>query len=204
MIFSYFAAAVIGYLFGCSSMALYLSKWKGIDLRQGGSKNLGASNALMLMGWKAAVLVGAHDIGKAWLAIFMVKRFFPDVELVGFIAGVSCVLGHMYPFYLKFKGGKGFAAYIGMMLALNFKAALVILAVLVILTLITDYIVVGTVTTVVGYPAWVAYQTHSIFAVCLLLVATGAILYKHRVNCVRIANGTEPGFRRAGRGGYRS
>jgi len=203
MICAYIAAALIGYLFGCSNMALYLSKWKGIDLRAGGSKNLGASNALMLMGWKAGILVGAHDIGKAWLAILMVKRLFPDVEMVGFIAGVSCVLGHMYPFYLKFKGGKGFAAYIGMMLALNFKAALVIIAVLVLLTLITDYIVVGTVTTVVSYPAWVAWQTHSLLAVGLLLVATAAILYKHRMNYVRIANGTEPGFRRAGRGGYR-
>ena len=182
---------------------MILSKWKGVDLRSGGSKNLGASNALMLMGWKAGILVGIHDIGKAWLAILMVRRLFPGVEMVGFIAGVSCVLGHMYPFYLKFKGGKGFAAYIGMMLALNFKAALVIIAALVVLTLVTDYIVVGTVTTVVGYPAWVAYQTHSLLAVGLLLVATGAILYKHRINCVRIANGTEPGFRRAGRGGYR-
>jgi len=200
----YLFAAVIGYLFGCSNMALYLSKWKGIDLRAAGSKNLGASNALMLMGWKAGILVGIHDIGKAWLAILMVKRLFPGVELVGLAAGVSCVLGHMYPFYLKFKGGKGFAAYIGMMLALNFKAALVIIAVLVVLTLVTDYIVVGTVTTVVSYPVWVAWQTHSLLAVSLLLVATAAILYKHRMNCVRIANGTEPGFRRAGRGGYRT
>ena len=200
----YLFAAVIGYLFGCSNMALYLSKWKGIDLRAAGSKNLGASNALMLMGWKAGILVGVHDIGKAWLAILMARRFFPGVELVGLVAGVSCVLGHMYPFYLKFKGGKGFAAYIGMMLALNFKAALVIIAVLVLLTLITDYIVVGTVTTVVSYPAWVAWQTHSLLAVGLLLVATAAILYKHRMNYVRIANGTEPGFRRAGRGGYRT
>ena len=91
-----------------------------------------------------------------------------------------------------------------MMLALNFKAALVIIAALVLLTLITDYIVVGTVTTVVSYPAWVAWQTHSLLAVGLLLVATAAILYKHRMNYVRIANGTEPGFRRAGRGGYRT
>ena len=201
---AYLFSAVIGYLFGCSNMALYLSKYKGIDLRQSGSKNLGASNALMLMGWKAGILVGAHDIGKAWLAILMVRRIFPDVEMVGLVAGVSCVLGHMYPFYLKFRGGKGFAAYIGMMLALNFKAALVIIAALVLLTLITDYIVVGTVTTVVSYPAWVAWQTHSFLAVGLLLVATGAILYKHRMNYVRIANGTEPGFRRAGRGGYRN
>lgn len=203
MLFACLTTAAIGYLFGCSSMALYLSRWKGVDLRKNGSRNLGASNALMLMGWKAAILVGAHDIGKAWLAVFVARRLFPAVDMVGFIAGVSCVLGHMYPFYLKFRGGKGFAAYIGMMLALNFKAALVLVALVVVLTLITDYIVVGTVTTVLGYPVWVAYQTHSVLAVGVLLVATAVILYKHRMNCVRIANGTEPGFRRAGRGGYR-
>lgn len=203
MMRAYLTAALIGYLFGCSNMALYLSKWKGVDLRSNGSKNLGASNSLMLMGWWAGILVGIHDIGKAFLAILLARHLFPDQALIGTVAGVCAVLGHMYPFYLKFKGGKGFAAYIGMMLALNWKAALVIIVVLVVLTVVTDYIVVGTVTTVVTYPAFVAFYTHSVVAVCLLLIATGAILYKHRGNCVRILNGTEPGLRGASRGDFR-
>jgi len=203
MLRAYIVSALIGYLFGCSNMALYLSKWKGIDLRSGGSRNLGASNAVMLLGWRAGVLVGGHDIGKAFLAILLSRHLFPAQPLIGTVAGVSAVLGHMYPFYLKFRGGKGFAAYIGMMLALNWRAALVIIAALVLLTIITDYIVVGTVTTVVTYPAFVAFYTRSAVAVCLLLIATGAILYKHRGNYVRILNGTEPGLRSAGRGAYR-
>ena len=61
----YFAVILMGYLLGCSNMALYLSKWKKVDLRAGGSGNLGASNAVILMGWKAGVLTALHDIGKA-------------------------------------------------------------------------------------------------------------------------------------------
>lgn len=148
----YIVTILGAYLIGCSNMALYLSRWKGVNLRAGGSKNLGASNAFALMGWKAGLLVAVHDIGKAVLAVELSKWIFPAVPLLGFIAGVACVLGHMFPFYLKFKGGKGFASYLGMILAINWKVALCILAAVVILTVLTDYIVVGTVTSVVSFP----------------------------------------------------
>lgn len=152
----YIVTILGAYLIGCSNMALYLSRWKGVNLRAGGSKNLGASNAFALMGWKAGLLVAVHDIGKAVLAVELSKWIFPDVPLLGFIAGVACVLGHMFPFYLKFKGGKGFASYLGMILAINWKFALCILAAVVILTVLTDYIVVGTVTSVVSFPIYIA------------------------------------------------
>lgn len=150
----YIVTILGAYLIGCSNMALYLSRWKGVNLRAGGSKNLGASNAFALMGWKAGLLVAVHDIGKAVLAVELSKWIFPAVPLLGFIAGVACVLGHMFPFYLKFKGGKGFASYLGMILAINWKVALCILAAVVILTVLTDYIVVGTVTSVVSFPIY--------------------------------------------------
>ena len=114
----YIVTILGAYLIGCSNMALYLSRWKGVNLRAGGSKNLGASNAFALMGWKAGLLVAVHDIGKAVLAVELSKWIFPDVPLLGFIAGVACVLGHMFPFYLKFKGGKAIATSYGVLLAL--------------------------------------------------------------------------------------
>lgn len=154
----YIVTILGAYLIGCSNMALYLSRWKGVNLRAGGSKNLGASNAFALMGWKAGLLVAVHDIGKAVLAVELSKWIFPDVPLLGFIAGVACVLGHMFPFYLKFKGGKGSASYLGMILAINWKVALCILAAVVILTVLTDYIVVGTVTSVVSFPIYTAIR----------------------------------------------
>ena len=158
------------YLIGCSNMALYLSRWKGVNLRAGGSKNLGASNAFALMGWKAGLLVAVHDIGKAVLAVELSKWIFPAVPLLfgsfllgtafgGYLAGMFCVIGHIFPIFFKFKGGKGFASYLGMILAINWKFALCILAAVVILTVLTDYIVVGTVTSVVSFPIYTAIRS---------------------------------------------
>lgn len=196
----YFLSALLGYLLGCSSMALYLSKGKGVDMRAGGSGNLGASNALVLMGWKAAVLVGAHDIGKAALAVLLAKLLFPALPHIGAVAGVACVLGHIFPFYLRFRGGKGFASFLGMTLAMNWKFALVVLLIVVLVTLITDYIVAGTVSAVIMVPVYMGVSAHSLLLPAILLVATGVILLKHRENYARILNGTEIGLRRANRG----
>lgn len=199
----YAVTILLSYLIGSSSMSWYLSKLKKVNMRAGGSGNLGASNAVALMGWKAGILVGIHDIGKAILAVLLAQMIFPGLAHIGAVAGVSSVLGHIFPFYLKFKGGKGFASYLGMTIALNWKLALVILLIVVLVTLITDYIVVGTVTTVVSVPTYLGIANHSWVLAAILGVATVVILYKHRENYVRIYNGTELGFRGVGRGDHR-
>lgn len=189
----------LAYLLGCSNMALYVSKLKGVDMRASGSKNLGASNALVLMGWRFGVLVGIHDIGKAVLAVALARYLGGELPYIAAAAGVACVLGHIFPFYLRFKGGKGFASYLGMTLALNWKFALVVMLIVVLVTLISDYIVVGTVTTVLIVPAYMAF-TGSLLVSVILSIATLAILYKHGENFVRLYRGTEIGLRRANRG----
>ena len=196
-------SALIGYLLGCSNMALYLSRLKGVDLRSGGSGNLGASNALVMMGWWAGILTAVHDIGKAVLAVVLVRHLFEGLPLVGAVAGVACVLGHMYPFYLHFRGGKGFASYLGMTLALNWKLALVILLAVALITLISDYIVLGTVTTVIAVPAYLGC-TQSWILAAILCIGSGVILWKHRENFVRLAKGEEIGLRGAHRGDHRA
>ena len=189
----------LSYLLGCSNMALYLSKLKGVDMRSGGSKNLGASNALVLMGWRFGVLVGIHDIGKAVLAVVLARHFAGELPGIAAAAGVACVLGHIFPFYLRFKGGKGFASYLGVTLALNWKFALIVLLIVALVTYISDYIVVGTVTTVILVPAYMGF-TGSLLLSAILSLATLAILFKHRENFLRIYQGTEIGLRRAHRG----
>ena len=196
----YVAIVICSYLIGCSNLALYLSKLKGVDMRAKGSGNLGASNALITMGWPAGVAVAIHDIGKALLAVVLARHFCPTLPLAGAVAGVSCVLGHMFPFYLHFKGGKGFASYLGMTLALNWKFALVVFALVALITIITDYIVAGTLTTIVLVPTYMGIMSNSIALVLILCIATGAILIKHHENLIRLCNGTEIGFRRANRG----
>lgn len=197
---AYLFAALLGYLLGCSNMALYLSKWKQIDFRSKGSGNLGASNAAVLMGWRAGIAVGIHDIGKAILTVCLAKYLFPHTDHIGAVAGVSCVLGHIFPFYLKFKGGKGFAAYLGMTIALNWKFALVVMVLIALFTWITDYIVSGTMTTILLTPLYLGIVQRSIVLAAILLVATGVIIVKHLENFKRIRNGTEIGLRNTAKG----
>ena len=199
----YLIACLVGYLLGCSNMALYLSKWKKIDFRSKGSGNLGASNAAVLMGWRAGILVGIHDFAKAILAVVLLRSLFPSLEHIGAVAGVCCVLGHIFPFYLKFKGGKGFASYLGMTIALNWKLALVVMALVVLVTWITDYIVSGTMTSVLTVPVYLGIAQRSMILAAILLVATIVIFLKHRENFCRIRNGTEIGLRSTIRGNNR-
>ena len=196
-------AIALGYLMGCSNMAYYIAKRKKADLRAAGSGNLGASNATALMGWRVGIVVAIHDIGKATLAVILARALFPDLVYIGATAGVACVLGHIFPFYLKFRGGKGFASYIGMTLALNWKLALVIMALVLLVTVITDYIVVGTTLTILSVPVYLGIAEHSIMLALILCIATVVILYKHRMNYVRIYNGTEIGLRSVAKGKHR-
>lgn len=199
----YLISVILGYLLGSSNMALYLSLIKGVDFRGKGSGNLGASNATVLMGWKAGVLVGIHDIGKAFFAVFLSRLLFPALPYIGAVAGVSAVIGHIFPFYLRFRGGKGFASFLGMTLALNWKFALIVLALVVLATVLTDYIVAGTVTAITVVPAYLGIAGRSPVFAAIILVATVVIIFKHLENFKRIRNGTEIGLRSTIRGKHR-
>ena len=109
MIMPFAVAILVGYLIGCFNLAYIISKVKKVDLQNTGSKNLGASNTFITIGKEMGVLVGASDIFKCTLVVILIKLVFPDMDLLPYIAGIACVMGHMFPFYLKFKGGKGFA-----------------------------------------------------------------------------------------------
>ena len=196
----YLFAIAIGYLMGCSSMAFYLGKWKKKDIRTAGSGNLGASNATVLYGWGAGVLVALHDIGKSVLAVLVAKWLFPQLEYAGAAAGIAAVLGHIFPFYLKFKGGKGLASYFGLTLALNWRLALIVVVLIVAVTLITDFISVGAMACSVFVPCYVGVTTYNWTLVGILCVGTVVMLYKHWENVVRICNRTEIGLRSTAKG----
>ena len=199
----YILVIALSYLVGSSNMAKYIAAVKKVDLSVGGSGNPGASNAVILMGWSAGVLTAVHDIGKAALAVVLARLVFPDLPHIGAAAGVAAVLGHIYPFWMKFKGGKGFASYLGMTIALHWKFAIVVLLLVVVVTLVTDYIVAATTTTIIIVPIGLGVLTQSIVLPLILLVASAVIAWKHKDNYVRMYNGTEIRFRKAGRGDYR-
>ena len=190
----YVIAILMGYLLGSSNMAYWISRMKKVDIRGNGSGNLGASNATVLLGWGAGVLVAVHDIGKAFLSVLLAKLLFPDLENVGVAAGVACILGHIYPFYLKFKGGKGLASLIGVVAALDWRVALGVVVLLVVVTLATDFIALGTISVSVASPVGMWLTTHNWLVPLILCIATVVMIFKHRDNIKRIRNNTEIGL----------
>lgn len=199
---SYGISILIGYLLGSLSPSYLIARLRHVDLRSGGSGNLGASNTMLMLGWYAGAAVALFDIGKAVLAVYLANLLFPSAALAGTLAGVAAVLGHIFPFYLHFRGGKGFASYFGVVLGLNWKFALALAVAVLVLTLVTDYIVVGTMTTVISFPLYYVFL-QSFLTAGILCVASLVIIYKHRANLVRIYRGTEIGLRSANRGDHR-
>lgn len=187
------------YLLGSVSMAYFLTKRKNIDARESGTGNLGASNTRVLLGWGPAVIVGIHDIAKGVVAVLLARFLFPDLPNVGAAAGVACILGHIYPFYLGFRGGKGLATYLGVAAALDWRVAIGVALMLVVITVVTNYIALGTIAVCVAVPVVLGILTGNWIRSLILGIATAVMLVKHWENLVRIQNGTEIGLRESGK-----
>lgn len=194
-IMPFVVAILIGYLLGCFNLAFIISKVKKVDLQNTGSKNLGASNTFITISKGLGVLVGACDIFKCTLVVLLARLLFPDIDYLPYIAGVACVIGHMFPFYLNFKGGKGFASFLGMSLGIHWKYFIVIGICIILITLITKYIVLATMATVISYPVFVAFDTNNWIIVTMVALLSGIIIIKHYKNLIRIAKGDEFKFK---------
>lgn len=194
MLFKYLFCIVIGYIFGMSNMAFYLSKIKKVDLRSGGSGNLGASNATMMLGKGAGVLTFIHDTIKVVIAAFLCAWLFQDVAYAQLLAAVAGILGHIFPAYLKFRGGKGFASFIGMAFVLDWKFGLLMLLGVVIASFIFDWVVAGTFFHIVVTPLHCLFAYDAI-AASIVAVASVCIFLKHIENIKRMRAGTESRLR---------
>jgi glycerol-3-phosphate acyltransferase PlsY len=126
--------------------------------------------------------------------VLLAKLLFPQLPFVGAAAGVACVLGHIFPFYLRFKGGKGLASFLGMLIALDWRVALAAAILLVAVTLVTDFIALGTITVSVVGPVGMWIVGSGIVIPLILAVATVVMIFKHSDNIVRIRNKQEIGL----------
>lgn len=196
MISYYGIIALMGYLLGCSNLAFFLGKARGFDIRKHGSNNAGASNATVTMGLKAGLLVGLHDVAKSCVAALLAAFLFPALPGAAAVAGSSAVIGHIFPFYLDFHGGKGFASFVGMILALDWKFFLVIILAALLITLISDYIALATLTTAAVFPIYLIVTHGGPIIICAVCIASFVIFTKHVVNLKRIFSGEEIGLRR--------
>ena len=197
---------VIGYVFGLFQTAYIYGKFHGIDIRNYGSGNAGTTNTLRVLGTKAGILVLFGDIAKCILAIVITGLIFdkthPDmVYLLKIYAAAGAILGHNFPFYLHFKGGKGIAATAGMILAFHpyFIPVAVVLFFGIFFT--THYVSLGSLILYAGFfIEMVILGQTGVFGMSQpllieLYVVTAALTamayYKHRENIKRLLNGTE-------------
>ncbi len=138
----------IGYVFGMFQTSYFIGKIHHMDIRQYGSGNAGTTNALRTLGKKAGAITLIGDLLKCVIAILVVdailKNTYPQIlPLLGMYTAAGCVLGHNFPFYLGFRGGKGIAASAGMLLALDWRIFLICAAIFIGLVLITRYVSLG-------------------------------------------------------------
>jgi glycerol-3-phosphate acyltransferase PlsY len=215
-ILAYILTALAAYLLGSIPTGFLVGRAKGIDIRAIGSGNIGATNAMRVLGKPAGIFVLLLDVLKGWLACFIgclicawfwsltsnglrnynaddsVENLMPPLERFALIAGIFVVLGHNYTCWLKFKGGKGIATTAGVYLALA-PVALGIAFVVFILTLLTTrYVSVSSIVAAIALPTTVWIMTPNNMFLCIVTTALCALaIYKHKSNIQRLRAGTE-------------
>ena len=185
-------AAVIAaaYLIGSIPFALILSRRWGADLRQVGSGNLGAANVMRASGVSAGVLVAALDVAKGAVSVWIAARVSDGAELPA-AAGLAAILGHIYPIWLRFRGGKGVATACGVFSVLTPLAVPPALALFALTVWFTQYISLGSVLASMVLPP-LAYALGSPAPAVIAAAATAAIIvFRHRSNVLRVWMGTE-------------
>lgn len=218
MIWQLIVIAMVGYLIGSVNLSIILSKLMGKgDIREQGSGNAGTTNTLRVLGKGPAALVLIFDICKAAIAILLAKGIFAisgvemftalgdtttlnvTYELGILLAALGAILGHNYPIYYGFKGGKGIATSLGALLMIEWQIGLVCLVFALVLMISSRMVSLGSICAAILYPVlvWImgsafgtSFKARMIYTIFAVLVAALAI-YRHRANITRLLNGTE-------------
>jgi glycerol-3-phosphate acyltransferase PlsY len=179
------------YLIGSVPFALLLARrWGSGDLRRAGSGNLGAANVLRTSGVLAAVLVALLDVGKGAASVLLAQRLSGGPTAPA-LAGLAAVLGHVYPVWLGFRGGKGVATACGAFAMLTPVALAPALGIFVAGVWVTRYVSVGSVLASAALPPMAYASGSSLAAVVAALAASALIVFRHRSNLRRVRAGTE-------------
>ena len=184
-------SAAIGYGIGQLSPAALISKLKNKDLRENGTGNLGATNTMLVFGKAYGIAVMIFDVLKAYIAIKIAKALFPKFVFAGLAAGCFSVIGHIFPAYLNFRGGKGVATFAGMMLAYDIRVLLGLLLVAIIIMVVTDTGYYGPVSAMILFTAWLFLKVKSISVFGGVAAVGGLIIYKHKENFINAKEGKE-------------
>lgn len=195
----YIIAAVLSYAIGSVMSSVIISrKMAGFDVREKGSKNAGSTNVLRTVGKKAAILTLICDVLKGVIAILIAMLIakiakIENTLLIRYVAGLAVILGHTFPIFFEFRGGKGVATALGVLLMLNWKIGLIALTFALVLMAITKMVSVGSISAAILYPILVLFmQEGKNFGVILLSFAiAGLVVFNHRSNIKRLKEGKE-------------
>ena len=190
----YVLCILIGYLIGAINPSYIIAKLRGFDIREKGSKNAGASNALILFGKVLGIGCALLDIAKATLAIWLCEKLFPELTYSFAVTGVACILGHVFPFYMNFKGGKGLACLGGMILAFDWRVFLIMLAAEIVVAIVTDYICFVSLTASAVFPIVYGIMRQDAWGALIIALILPLMIYKHKENLKRIKQKTEMPF----------
>ena len=171
---------------------------RGIDLREHGSRNLGATNLYRVLGWRFAIPVGLLDAAKGLIPVLVFAPRVSDSEVFALVCGLTAVVGHVFSIFVGFKGGKGVATAAGVMLGLTPVALGVAAAVWAALVFLTGYVSVGSIAAAAVFPVavWLLEPPTRPAILWLDIALAAAIIWLHRGNIQRLLNGTENRFGR--------
>lgn len=192
---------ILGYLVGCANPARMIGKKRNVNLKEEGTGNLGATNTALVMGRKAGYIVLFFDILKSFFSYKIARLLFPHLRLAGLIAGIGVILGHAFPVFFHFQGGKSLAAFGGLVLAHDPALFAILLALGIIMAFIMNYGVYLAVTATVLFPVFCYLRSGNAGVFLAAAIASGIVLLLHSGNLRRAITGEDPihtrdGFKR--------
>lgn len=188
------AALLVGsYILGSIPFGLLIVKaWCGVDIREHGSGNIGATNVWRIAGKVPAVVVFLADVMKGFVPVVVCRSLMPQGEWIPVLAGLLALTGHTSSVFLKFKGGKGVATGLGIFIAINPLVAFTGFGLWGVFLALTRYVSLASVIGAASIPIFLFIQNAPVPHKLLALFAAGYVIIKHRSNMVRLARGTEP------------
>ena len=190
----------MAYIFGSIPTAVWIGKsWYNLDVREHGSKNAGATNTFRVLGKKPGIIVLSIDVIKGFLAVYLPFIFlYTKIDLdiliqIQIISAILVVLGHVFPVFANFKGGKGVATSLGVIFGIHPLAAAICLGIFLIVFIIGNYVSLGAIIASFSFPLLIkfVFDETSIWLNSFSMILSLAVIVAHRKNMVRLLNGTE-------------
>ena len=199
--FNNIAAVFLAYLVGSIPSAIWVSKWFfGVDVRDYGSNNAGATNTFRVIGKFAGFSVLFLDILKGWVSVKILTTYFFSSALhqdafinMQLAIGISAVLGHVFPVYEQFQGGKGVATLMGIILAINFPAAIGCVIIFLLIFLVTNFVSLGAITAAFFFPIFTIFvlKSESPSLIYFSIFISILVILTHKKNIERLLSGSE-------------